>query len=69
MSQGTQERLAERRLYTPAEAAAFFGMSRRWVELQMAARELDVYQLGRPRISGPSMNRLLERRRVQEVAR
>lgn len=55
-------KLAEARLYTVKEAAAFFSMSVSWIRDRVAAGDLDGYLCGNLLISGASINRYLASR-------
>jgi hypothetical protein len=60
----TRDHIAERRLYSYAEAARLFGRSVRWLraELENPKSELRATSLGRPMVLGSSINRELARR-------
>ncbi len=56
--------LAERRLYSVAEAGHLMGRSKVWVTQQVAAGELIGVRMPRLMINGPSINRFLNKRWV-----
>lgn len=64
MSKSPAVKLAESRLYTVKEAAAFFSMSVSWVRERVTRGELDGYLCGNLLVSGVSMNRYLATRAV-----
>lgn len=57
-------KLAEPRMYSVKEAAAFFCMSRRWIHARVTAGDLQGFLCGNLLISGQSMNRYLATRAI-----
>jgi len=60
-------RLAESRLYTVRDTAAFFSMSTRWVRERIKARDLDAFACGNVLVSGQSINKFLASRAMPGV--
>lgn len=56
--------LAEPRMFTVKEAAAFFSMSPSWIRERVRAGDLQAFLCGNLLISGQSMNRYLASRAV-----
>ena len=56
--------IAERRLYSVAEAGHLMGRSKLWITQQVAAGELLGVRMPRLMISGPSINRFIDKRWV-----
>lgn len=57
-------KLAEPRMYSVKEAAAFFCMSRTWIRTRIAAGDFETFLCGNLLISGQSMNRYLATRAI-----
>lgn len=57
-------RLAEPRMYSVKEAAAFCCMSRTWIRSRIAAGDFDAFLCGNLLISGQSINRYLASRAI-----
>ena len=58
------DRLAEPRMYSVQEAAAFLSMSRTWIRQRVRVSQLDGYLAGtKLLISGASINRYLDTHR------
>lgn len=57
-------KLAEPRMYTVREAAAFFSMSVSWIRERISKGEIEGFLCGNLLVSGQSMNRYLATRAV-----
>lgn len=60
----TTIKLAEARMYTVREAAAFFSMSVSWIRERISKGDLEGFLCGNLLVSGQSMNRYLATRAV-----
>lgn len=61
-------RLAEPRMYSVKEAAAFCCMSRTWIRQRIKAGDFDAFLCGNLLISGQSINRYLASRAIGPAA-